>query len=59
MYTLRNSKTGATTICKDKAHAKRILRTIVKNYGGREALKGIYIDVKGERDPHYAVDWKL
>jgi hypothetical protein len=43
MFTITNSNTGQTTTCKTEGQVKRILRNIVKNYGGRAALKGIYI----------------
>lgn len=59
MITIRNTNTGAMMTVKTLAKTKEVLRTIVKNYGGRQALNGIYIDMPGEKDPHYAVDWKL
>ena len=53
--TIRNTNNGQTTSCTNMAHAKRILKTAVKRFG-KEALKGIYVDMTGERDPYYAQD---
>lgn len=44
MITIRNTNTGATMTVKTPAEVKRVLRQIVKQYGGRKALNGIYID---------------
>lgn len=44
MFTIISETNGTKTTCKNEAHVKRILRIIVKQYGGRTALKGIYIE---------------
>ena len=58
MYTIRNSNTGQQTTCTDKAHVRRILRSIVAKHG-KPALKGIYVDRAVERDPFHAEDMQL
>ena len=58
MFKITNSNNGQQTTCQSVAHVKRILRNIVKGYGGRQSLKGIYIE-----DPNggmwYAEDMQL
>lgn len=58
MYTIRNTNTGQQTTCADKAHVKRILRSIAKQHG-KQALKGIYVDRAGQKDPLFAEDMQL
>jgi hypothetical protein len=55
MYTIRNSNNGQQTTCKDMAQVKRILKSIAKQYG-KAAVKGIYVDRAGDKDPYYATD---
>lgn len=56
MYTIRNSNNGQSLTVSDKVALRRLLRNIVKQSGKskHQALQGIYVDRKGERDPYEA-----
>lgn len=43
MIKITNSNQDTEITVKTEAAVKRILRKIVKHYGGRKSLKGIYI----------------
>ena len=55
MYTIRNTTNGQQTTTKTMASVKRVLKNIEAKHG-RQALKGIYVDKAGDKDPYYAED---
>lgn len=61
MYTVRNSNTNEQTVFKTKAAMIKSFKNIVKESGKTkyQALQGIYVDRKGERDPYEANHFTL
>lgn len=43
MFTITNTNTNEETKVKTQSEVKKALRKIVKDNGGRQALKGVYI----------------
>jgi hypothetical protein len=55
MYTIRNSNNDQKIPCEDMAYVKQVFKAIVWLYG-RAALRGMYVEKAGERDPYRAED---